>query len=199
MPNFKLKPMSLGFYGKSDSLWVVAAFMQGAGAATRQNAIDILVRAHAMDLTATKSLIFDPKLKSPPGDNKNGQIRIGVQGFDQDLHWLAAIVFHETVHSHQFKFYADNGIVMANMNLDDEPVRMWRALDEFEAQFWPLSNAAALMLSTRQVKELQHLNALNRIDLDDGNDKEIKPLVDAAKFDAARLILIKRQLAASKP
>jgi hypothetical protein len=199
MPNFKLKPMTLGFYGKADSLAVVAALMTGADGATRQNAVDILVRTHAIDLSTTKSLIFDPKMKSPPADNNMGAIRVGVGGFEQDMHWLAAIIFHETVHSHQFKFYADNGIVMANMKIDDEPVRMWRALDELEAQFRVLSNAAALMLSTGQVKELRRLNGLNRIDLGDGGDKEIKPLVDAAKFDDARLVLIKRQLAAGRP
>lgn len=136
MADYQLRPIGLHEYGRHEMLIATAAFDAAASLDVRQRTIEFLARAHGMKLDATKSLRYDPAFTRRDGENVKGDIRIGPTAFRQDLPWLACVVFHETVHSDQFVFYDQNGMVFANHPPKAEPVRVLIALDEFEGFFW---------------------------------------------------------------
>lgn len=189
MGRYNLNAIPLREYGKYEMLRVIASFQAGANTADRQQTIDYLVRKHGIDLTTTKSVHYDPTFVRRPGENVNGDIRIGPHAFAQDASWLASVVFHEVVHSDQFAFYAKNGIVFGKRAVASEAERIMVALDEFEGFFWPWYNRSPLGLSKDQEVALTREVALWRIEIDDG---PTVALANKGKFDEARLALIGR-------
>jgi hypothetical protein len=180
---------------KQDLARVKAAFAAKATAEDRQFAIDFLAKSHGMNLATTKSLRYDPKFTRRDGVNHKGVIRIGPKAFAQDAPQLAAIVFHEIVHSDQFKFYEQNGVDFSTLNERDEPVRVLIALDEYEGFYWPWRNRGVLGLSESQVAEFARELRLWQIEIDDA------PTVAKARearFNEARRPLMAK-LPAAKP
>jgi hypothetical protein len=181
---------------KQDLARVKAAFAAKASDEDRQFAIDFLVKSHGMNLANTKSLKYDPKFTRRDGENHNGVIRIGPKAFEQDGPQLAGVVFHEIVHSDQFKFYAQNGVDFSKLNKRDEPVRVLIALDEYEGFYWPWRNRGVLGLSEAQVAEFARELHLWQIEIDDA------PTVAKARearFNEARRPLMAKLAAAKKP
>jgi hypothetical protein len=174
-------------FATHQSLQRIAAFTQGADAAARQTAIDYVVTAHAFSTDKTKSLAYDANLNQP-GRNIAGDIRIGPPAFEQDLPWLAGVVFHELVHSPQHAYYASKGVAQIDPKRSETERRMI-ALDEYEAYWWTLSRSAELALSREQQHDIRRRANFALIDLD--NDKA-KSLAQSQRFDAARDELIKQ-------
>lgn len=179
-------------YSTHESLQRVAAFTKGADAGPRQVAIDYVVKAHALSKDHTSSLVYAGDLKLP-GRNIRGDIRIGPLAFEQDLAWLAGIVFHELVHSPQSAYYASRGVTQINPDRSDTE-RLMIALDEYEAYWWTLQRSAELELSKEQQSEIRKRGQFALIDLD---DTKAKNLAQSQRFDAARDELIRRY--AAKP
>lgn len=189
MGQFSLRPISLGDFGRHAMLVVTAAFVDGATSDTRQSAIKHLANLHGMNLANTKSMRYDQTL-AKDGTNLDGDIRIGPGAFKQDYHWLAAVVFHETVHSEQFAFYAQNGVTFAaGQPPRSEPERIMIALDECEGFYWPWRNAKTLDLSQDQQNSLRREVQLWLIEI---GDQTTADFVNKGQFDDARLALIKR-------
>ena len=174
-------------FASHQSLQRVAAFVNGADAAVRQKAIDYVVTAHVFSKDHTKSLVYDASLDLP-GRNVRGDIRIGPQAFDQDLAWLAGVVFHELVHSPQYVYYASKGVPQINPTRS-ETERLMIALDEYEAYWWSLKRNVELALSEAQQSEIRRRAQHALIDLD---DPKANGLAQKQQFDAARDELILR-------
>jgi hypothetical protein len=180
-------PLDPRDFATHQSLQRVAAFTKGADAAARQTAIDYVVKAHAFSQDHTKSLLYSASLNKP-GRNVAGDIEIGPSAFEQDLAWLAGVVFHELVHSPQYAYYASKGVT----NIDpkrSEPERLMIALDEYEAYWWSLQRSAELALSKSQQSEIRRRLGHALIDLDDAKAQD---LARSQKFDAARDELIRQ-------
>jgi hypothetical protein len=165
----------------------VAAFGKGSDAAARQAAIDYVVTAHAFSKDHTKSLVYAASLDLP-GRNVRGDIRIGPAAFEQDLAWLAGVVFHELVHSPQYAYYASKGVPQINPSRS-ETERLMIALDEYEAYWWSLKRSTELALSPAQQAEIRRRAQFALIDLD---DPAANGLAREQRFDAARDELIRR-------
>src|SRR4051812_16865356 len=180
-------------YATHESLQRVAAFTSGADAASRQVAIDYVVTAHGFskDYT-TKSLVYAQNLNQP-GRNVAGNIQIGPLAFEQDIAWLAGVVFHELVHSPQHAYYRSKGIVQIDPTRSETERRMI-ALDEYEAYSWTLKRKVELALSQVQESEIRRRANFAFIDLDDATAHEF---AQHEQFDAARDELIKQYNASS--
>ncbi len=113
---------------------------------------------------------------------------IGPQAFEQDMAWLAGIVFHELVHSPQYAYYAERGVPQVNPKRS-ETERLMIALDEYEAYWWSLKRSVELALSSAQQNEIRRRAQYAFIDLDDST---IGSLAQKQQFDAARDELIRR-------
>jgi hypothetical protein len=174
-------------YASHQSLVRLSAFVKGAGAVARQTAIDYVVTAHAFSKDHTRSLAYVANLDLP-GRNVRGDIRIGPQAFEQDMAWLAGIVFHELVHSPQYAYYASKGVPQINPTRS-ETERLMIALDEYEAYWWSLKRAAELGLSHSQQSEIRRRAQHALIDLDDPTTGN---LARKQQFDVARDDLIRR-------
>ena len=174
-------------YATHQSLQRVAAFVKDAGAGVRQTAIDYVVTAHAFSKDHTNSLFYAAGLKLP-GRNVRGDIQIGPSAFEQDLSWLAGIVFHELVHSPQYAYYAAQGISQIDATRSDTE-RLMIALDEYEAYWWSLQRSAELSLSKDQQAEIRRRAQFAYIDLD---DSKAKTLAQSQQFDKARDELIRQ-------
>ena len=194
MARYQLQPIAPA-ESKQDLAKAQRAFAAKADAEARQFAIDFVVRAHGMNLATTKSLRYDPEFTRRDGVNKKGAIRIGPSAFAQNSPQLAAVTFHEIVHSDQFHFYEQNGIDFSTLNEKDEPVRVLIALDEYEGFYWPWRNRGVLGLSESQVAEFARELRLWQIEIDD------EPTVvkaRSARFNEARLPLIDHIKAGAK-
>jgi hypothetical protein len=189
MSQYTVRPMELTAYAKHESLLMIASFDAKADVAARQRTIDYLVGIHGIVLTNTKTLRYDPALLTKDGENKLGNIRIGPKAFAQDHSWLANIIFHESIHSDQFAFYAKHSIDLNNYPKDSEPVRVLIALDELEAFYWSWRNATILNVSKSQMAEMEREVRLWQINVDDA---ETLKLARALKYNDARLALFKR-------
>jgi hypothetical protein len=179
-------------YARHESLQRVAAFVKGADATVRQVAIDYVVSAHALSQDHTRSLLYAANLNRP-GRNVAGNIRIGPLAFEQDLAWLAGVVFHELVHSPQYAYYAAKGVTQIDPNRS-ETERLMIALDEYEAYWWSLKRSVELALSPEQQAEIRRRAQFSLIDLD---EPKVNRLAQSQQFDAARDELIRRH--ASRP
>jgi hypothetical protein len=189
MARYQLQPFDVTSQSKQDLQQLQASFGRGATEEQRQSAIDLLVRAHGMNLATTKSLRYDKSFTRRDGSNAKGAIRIGPSAFAQDAPQLAAVTFHEIVHSDQFKFYGDHGVDFSTLSKGDEPVRVLIALDEYEGFYWPWRNRGVLGLSGAQQAEFERELRLWQVEIDDA------PTVAkarAARFNEARLALIER-------
>ena len=164
-----------------------AAFVNGADAAARQAMIDYLVTAQAFSKDNTKSLVYAGTLNQP-GRNVGGDIRIGPTAFEQDLAWLAGVLFHELVHSPQHAYYASKGVTQIDPDRSETERRMI-ALDELEAYSWSLTRSVELALSHAQQDEIRRRAKFALIDLD---DPTAQGLAKSRKFDAARDELIRQ-------
>jgi hypothetical protein len=169
------------------SLLRVGAFGKDASAASRQVAIDYVLTGHAFSKDHTKTLVYAATLDLP-GRNIRGDIRIGPQAFEQDLAWLAGVVFHELVHSPQYAYFASKGVTQINPKRS-ETERLMIALDEYEAYWWTLTRSAELSLSQPQQAEIRKRAQFALIDLD---DTKAAGLAKSQRFDAARDELIRR-------
>jgi hypothetical protein len=174
-------------YATAQSLRRAAAFVKGADADTRQKVIDYVVTAQAFNKDYTKSLLYSANLNQP-GRNVGGNIQIGPLAFEQDLAWLAGVVFHELIHSPQNAYYAANGVTQIDPNRSETERRMI-ALDEYEAYSWSLTRSAELGLSQTQQAEIRRRANFALIDLDDA---KAKSLAQGQRFDAARDELIRQ-------
>jgi hypothetical protein len=174
-------------YASHQSLLRVAAFVKGADAATRQAVIDYVVTAHAFAKDDTKSIVYAASLNKP-GQNVAGNIQIGPPAFEQDLAWLAGIVFHELIHSPQYAYYAGKGVTQIDPKRS-ETERLMIALDEYEAYCWSLKRSAELALSESQQAEIRRRAQHALIDLD---DSKLQDLARSQRFNAARDELILR-------
>jgi hypothetical protein len=174
---------------KQDLGQLQAAFARNATAEQRQFAIEFVARAHGMNLATTKSLRYDAKFTRRDGINQKGAIRIGPSAFAQNGAQLAAIVFHEVVHSDQFHFYEQQGINFSTLDEHDEPVRILIALDEYEGFYWPWRNRGVLGLCNQQVAEFARELRLWQIEID---HEPTVAKARAARFNEARLPLIGR-------
>ena len=181
-------------FATHQSLQRVAAFLEGADAAGRQVAIDYVVTAHALGTASTKSLLYSKSLNQP-GRNIGGNIQIGPSAFEQDLAWLAGVVFHELVHSPQNAYYASKGVTGIDPNRSETERRMI-ALDEYEAYFWTLQRAGELALSAEQQAEIRKRARFALVDLD---EPKAKSLAQGQRFDAARDELIRQYNASPAP
>jgi hypothetical protein len=164
-----------------------AAFANGADAVARQAMIDYIVTAQAFSKDSTKSLLYAGSLNQP-GRNVGGDIRIGPSAFEQDLAWLAGVVFHELVHSPQHAYYVSKGVTQIDPTRSETERRMI-ALDELEAYSWSLTRSVELALSHTQQDEIRRRAKFALIDLD---DPTAQGLAKSRKFDAARDELIKQ-------
>ena len=174
-------------YATHQSLERMAAFVKNADGGIRQRVIDYVVTAQGFSKDQTKSLSYSATLNQP-GQNVGGDIRIGPTAFDQDLSWLAGIVFHELVHSPQYAYYVSNGVAQIDPSRSEIERRMI-ALDEFEAYSWTLLRASELSLAQAQQTEIRKRAGFALIDLDDNKDAA-KSLAQKHKFDEARNVLI---------
>lgn len=174
-------------FASSRSLQRVAAFVKGADAAARQTAIDYVATAHAFSKDHTKSLLYAASLNQP-GRNIGGNIQIGPPAFEQDLAWLAGVVFHELVHSPQHVYYASKGVTQIDPKRSETERRMI-ALDEYEAYCWSLMRSVELALSQSQQFEIRRRAQFALIDLD---DSKAQSLARSQRFDAARDELIRQ-------
>lgn len=174
-------------YASHQSLQRMAAFVKGADASARQIAIDYVVTAHALSMNHTKSLVYAANLNQP-GRNVAGNIQIGPVAFEQDLAWLAGVVFHELVHSPQYAYYASKGVTQIDPTRS-EPERLMIALDEYEAYWWSLKRSAELSLSAQQQNEIRRRAQFALIDLD---EPKANRLAQSQQFDAARDELIRQ-------
>jgi hypothetical protein len=184
-------PFNPADYATYESLLRVGAFVKppgpGASSANRQSVIEYVVKTHALTKTDTKSISYDPNLDLP-GRNIRGDIRIGPLAFDQDISWLAGIVFHELIHSPQYAYYAAKGVTDISP-ARSETERLMIAVDEYEAHWWSLRRSTELSFSKDQQAEIKRRVTHALIDVDDAR---LKALVQAQRFDAARDDLIKR-------
>ncbi|MEO8127045.1 MAG: hypothetical protein ABJF23_09210 [Bryobacteraceae bacterium] len=169
------------------SLQRVAAFTKGADAADRQTVIDYVVKAHGFSTDNTKSLLYDPGLDQP-GRNVAMEVRIGPSAFEQDLAWLAGIVFHELIHSPQAVYYAARGVIGINPKRSETERRMI-TLDEYEAYWWSLKRSTALGLSQVQQSDIRRRANSAFVDLD---EPKAQDLAKSQRFDAARDELIRQ-------
>jgi predicted SprT family Zn-dependent metalloprotease len=175
-------------FARHESLQRIAAFVKGADAAVRQIAIDYVVTAHAFSTDqTTKSLLYEASLNQP-GRNVAGNIRIGPQAFEQDLAWLAGVVFHELVHSPQHAYYKAKGVTRIDPSRSEIERRMI-ALDEYEAYSWSLKRSVELALSEAQQSEIRRRANFALIDVD---DPKAKSLAHGQQFNAARDELIRQ-------
>jgi hypothetical protein len=180
-------------YASYESLQRIAAFEKGADAANRQSVIDYLVTAQAFNKDhTTKSLVYSGKLNQP-GRNVAGNIEIGPLAFEQDLAWLAGVVFHELVHSPQYAYYLSKGISQIDPKRTETERRMI-ALDEYEAYCWTLKRKVELALAQTQEAEIRRRAGYALIDLD---DPKAHDLAKGQQFDAARDELIQQLNAAN--
>jgi hypothetical protein len=168
-------------------LTVAASCEPSASSTIRQSAIQNLAKLHGMNLSSTTSLRYDQALTSRDGINQNGNVRMGPGAYKQDYHWLAAVLFHEIVHSDQFQCYRRFGISFAKPKYDAE--RILVALDECEGFYWPWRNSQALGLSPQQAAALQREVQLWLIEID---DSESVASAKTGGFQKARAALIKR-------
>src|SRR5215469_5883290 len=164
---------------------VASAFGKSADAGARQKVIDFVVTAGGFSKDKTKSLTYSASLNQP-GKNVAGDVRIGPSAFDDDLNWMAGIVFHELVHSPQYAYYFANGVPQIDPERS-ETERQMIALDEYEAYSWTLLRATELSLSRDQVTEIQQRAGFALIDVD---EDKAKSLAQKRKFDEARDVLI---------
>ena len=164
---------------------VAAAFGKSADAGARQKVIEFIVSAGGFSKDQTKSLNYSANLNQP-GKNVAGDIRIGPSAFEDDLNWLAGIVFHELVHSPQYAYYFSNGVSQIDPDRSETERRMI-ALDEFEAYSWTLLRANELSLSRDQVSEIRRRASFAFIDLD---EDKARSLAHNRKFTEARDVLI---------
>jgi hypothetical protein len=174
-------------FATHESLQRVAAFAKGAGEKVRQAAIDYVVTAHGFNKDHTKSLLYASGLNLP-GRNVRGDVRIGPLAFEQDIAWLAGVVFHELVHSPQYAYYASKGVTQIDPTRS-EAERLMIALDEYEAYWWSLKRSAELALSKEQQAEIRRRAQFAFIDLD---HPKAQPLAQGQRFDEARDELIKQ-------
>ena len=174
-------------FATHQSLQRISAFDKGGGPAARQTAIDYVVKAHAFSKDHTKSLLYTATLNQP-GRNIGGNIGIGPPAFDQDLAWLAGVVFHELVHSPQHAYYVSKGLAPIDPKRSETERRMI-ALDEYEAYSWSLKRQAELTLSQAQQADIRRRAALALIDLD---EPKAQTLARSQRFDAARDELIRQ-------
>ncbi len=93
------------------------------------------------------------------------------------------------IHSDQFAFYGKYGMDFTKYTKADEPVRIMVALDEFEGFYWPWRNSRALALEPQQQAELEREVHLWQVEID---DRETAEFVRTARFNDARLMLMKR-------
>jgi hypothetical protein len=140
-----------------------------------------------MSMNHTKSLVYAANLNQP-GRNVAGNIQIGPAAFEQDLAWLAGVVFHELVHSPQYAYYASKGVTQIDPTRS-EPERLMIALDEYEAYWWSLKRSAELSLSAQQQNEIRRRAQFALIDLD---EPKANRLAQSQQFDAARDELIRQ-------
>lgn len=189
MGQYVLRPLDARAFASHEMLAALASLQPTARPEQRQRTVDFLAKVHGMNLTTTKSLRFDPTFTRRDGTNKQGNIRIGPTAFQQDLSWLANVIFHEVIHSDQFHYYAQHGLQFDHHEKVSEPLRVIVALDEYEGFYWPLRNSRALGLSPQQAAELQREVHLWEIEVD---DQDTIALIRKQQFDAARRALIKR-------
>jgi hypothetical protein len=164
---------------------VASAFGKSADAGARQQVIEFVVTAGGFSKDKTKGLYYSATLNQP-GKNVAGDIRIGPSAFDEDLNWLAGIVFHELVHSPQYAYYFSKGVPQIDPGRSDTERRMI-ALDEFEAYSWTLVRVTELSLSRDQVTEIRRRAEFALIDLD---EDKAKSLAQKRRFGDARDVLI---------
>ena len=190
-PQRVVSPIRLTFYGRHESLIVIASLEEKASDDIRQKAIDILVKEHVIDLSTTKSLLYDKNF-AKEGQNRDGYIRIGPKAYSRSTSWLANIIFHETAHSDQFAFYSSMGIdltaLKANQN-NSEPLRLLYTLDEVECWFISWTNRVSLGMSPQEITDIEREYQLFSLDLD---DPAISQLASKQRFSEARMILISR-------
>jgi len=158
-------PLDPRDYATYRSLRRITAFNKGADPAVRQEVIDYVVTAQAFSKDSSKTLVYAAGLKQP-GRNVAGDIQIGPPAFEQDLPWLAGVVFHELVHSPQYAYYASKGVTQIDPTKSETERRMV-ALDEYEAYWWSLKRSVELALSSTEQSEIRRRAAFAFIDLDD--------------------------------
>lgn len=192
MAKYSLNPIGFAEWGSYRMLIVIKGTTDlGTQPADRKQAIDALISLHGIDLKTTQSLDYDPALRQP-GFNEYGKVRIGPSAFAQDYHWLAAIVFHEVIHSDQFDFYSSNGLDLSTLPRTAQPGierTMMKALDEYEAYLWVSRNSSALGLTDGQKSDIKSRLFHAKVDI---YDEKTAAFASKGEFDAARLDLIKR-------
>src|SRR5436305_10763737 len=164
-------PFDARSFSTHQSLQRVAAFVKNANASIRQDAIDYVVTAQCFSKSETKSLQYDAGLNQP-GKNIAGDIRIGPSAFEQDMAWLAGIVFHELIHSPQFAYYVSNGVTQIDPSRSEVERRMI-ALDEYEAYSWTILRNVELALSQPQQTAIRQRAGFALIDVDDDKVKSL--------------------------
>lgn len=189
MGQYSLRPISLSEFGRHAMLTISGAFLADATPDLRDRAIRNLTTLHGIGLATTKSLRYDTTLTTKEGTNLKGNIRIGPGAFKQDYRWLANVVFHETIHSDQFEFYDQHGVVFAGPAPNSETERQLIALDECEGFYWSWRNSSALSLSADQQNSLRREVRLWMIEI---GDEKTAGLAGKGEFDVARLALIDR-------
>ncbi len=187
MSSYALRSIQLSEYGRHEMLTVTSSCLPNANVDVRQKAIRHLASLHGMNLQTTKSLKYDQALTSRDGINQNGNVRMGPGAYKQDHSWLAAVLFHEIVHSDQFQFYGRHGVSFGKPKYEAE--RILVALDECEGFYWPWRNSKALGLDAQQIGEFKREVQLWMVEID---DKDTLALVKAGDFQTAREALVKR-------
>ena len=187
MSSYNLRAIRLSDFGRHRMLTVTSSCLANAKPAVRGLALKHLAALHGMDLTTTKSLRYDPALTSRDGINQNGAVRMGPGAFKQGHEWLAAVLFHEIVHSDQFQFYRRHGISFAKPK--NEPERILVALDECEGFYRPYRNSKALGLNAVQTQSFRREVQLWTVEID---DRETLRYVKRGAFQEARMALVKR-------
>jgi len=165
---------------------VMAGFARNASASIRTTAAKAIATLHQMSLASTNNLTYDPTLKEF-GRNVKKDVTIGPSAFEQDYQWLAAVVYHELVHSDQFDVYAKHGVALPKAEARNETERLMVALDEAEAFYRTYQQRDVLKLSTDQANFVRTRVIHKLFDVD---DKVAKPLAAKFQFAQARLALI---------
>lgn len=189
MSHYHLRPIGVRGFASHEMLLVIHSIDAKAQPHVRQRVIEYLARQHGMNLTTTKSLRYDPTFTKREGINVKGDIRIGPLAFKQDRSWLANVIFHEVIHSDQFHFYRQHGVVFGHREASSEPERVMVALDEFEGFYWPWRNSRALGLDQTRKASLEREVTLWQIEID---DPQIVALARKGQFQDARLALVER-------
>lgn len=191
---YSVKAIDAADHSSLDMQKVKRALGKSAGATARKEGIDAIISLHNISRKTTNSVDYDATMTNE-GINIEGDIRIGPEAFVEDRPWLAQIVFHEIVHSDQWKYYAERGLKLIVTPPVAEPARILKGLDEHECHGWVVTKRVPLGLSEKQVRSVQTRRQIAGVEFED--DREIKGLVDTGKYAEARRVLVDRWFAAA--